>query len=158
MKPAVDFDRDIVPVYFALMNEARRYYRDERAQDLASEAVTRAIEHRDAYDGRPMLPWCRAIMRNLWVNDTGTLQSRNTVPLGEWDVAGGEAADQRTIVGQLNELVTGAVSSSVSVATLMEFASGRSVAEIAEASGIPVGTVKRRVHDGRLKLAKVLFG
>lgn len=156
-KPA-DFDRDIVAVYFALMGEARRYYRDERAHDLAAEAVTRALEHRGSYDGRPLLSWCRAIMRNLWINTASTLEPRITVPLGDWDTAGGEAADQRAIVGQLNELVTGATNRSVSVATLVEFASGRSVAEIAKASGIPSGTVKRRVHDGRAMLAKLLAG
>lgn len=154
-KPA-DFDRDIVAVYFTLMGEAR--FLGAWGEDLASEAVTRALEHRDAYDGRPMLQWCRAIMRNLRINIAKSLRSRCTVPLGDWDVAGDDAADQMAIVGELNELVTGAVSRSVSVATLMEFAAGRSVAEIAQASGLPSGTVKRRVHDGRVMLAKLLAG
>lgn len=69
----MDFDRDIVPVYFTLMGEARRYYRDERAHDLAAETVTRALEHRESYDGRPLLTWCRAIMRNLWINTEASL-------------------------------------------------------------------------------------
>ena len=145
------FDRDIVPVYFTLMGEAHRF--GTWGEDLAAEAVTRALEHRGSYDGRPMLPWCRTIMRNLWLN---SLRRRQHVPLGDCDAVGGEAADQRAIVAELLGLVTGAVSSSVSVRTLMEFSSGRSVAEIAESSGLPVGTVKRRIHDGRARLAKVI--
>lgn len=154
----MDFDRDIVPVYFTLMAEARRYFRDERAKDLAAEAVTRAIEHRDAYDGRPLLTWCRVIMRNLWVNTVTKLDARNTVPLGDWDTDGGEPADMLAIVGETMAVINSMRSRSVSVATLVEFASGYSVAEIARTSGVPVGTVKRRVHDGRALLAKMLAG
>lgn len=154
----MDFDRDIVPVYFTLMAEARRYFRDERAKDLAAETVTRAIEHRGAYDGRPLLTWCRVIMRNLWVNTVTKLDARNTVPLGDWDTDGGEPADMLAIVGETMAVINSMRSRSVSVATLVEFASGYSVAEIARTSGVPVGTVKRRVHDGRALLAKMLAG
>lgn len=154
---AVDFDRDIVPVYFTLMVEARRYFRDERAQDLAAEAMTRALERRCSYDGtRPLLPWCRTIMRNLWINSLR--QECRTVPLGEWDTDGGEPADMLAIVGETMAVINSMRSRSVSVATLVEFASGYSVAEIARTSGVPVGTVKRRVHDGRALLAKMLAG
>lgn len=156
-RPA-DFDAAIVPVYFTLMNEARRYYRDERARDLAAEAVTRALEHRGSYDGRPLLAWCRAIMRNLWINTEGRLESRNTVPIGERDVAGGEAADMLTIVGGAVSVVQSMCTASVAVSTLVEYARGYSLAEIAARRGVPLGTVKRRVHDGRVMLAKALLG
>ena len=45
---------------------------------------------------------------------------------------------------------------SVAVETLMDFASGYSIAEIATARGVPVGTVKRRIYDGRKLLAKLV--
>jgi hypothetical protein len=47
-------------------------------------------------------------------------------------------------------------SASVAVDTLLEFAQGYSLAEIAERRGIPLGTVKRRIHDGRAMVHKAL--
>lgn len=153
----MDFDREIVTVYHSLHKTASVYCHDERAQDLASEAVTRALEHRDSYDSsRPLLTWCRAIMRNLWINAAVKLENTRTVRLDEMDAAGGEATDQQTIVGELRAVISELREKSVSVDTLMEFASGLSVNEIAEALGVPVGTVKRRIHDGREMLSKAL--
>ena len=78
------FERDIVAVYDALLRQARCYCHDEGAHDLAAEAVTRALEHRDCYDpSRPLLSWCRAIMRNLWINAGCRLESLNTVRMGD---------------------------------------------------------------------------
>ena len=47
-------------------------------------------------------------------------------------------------------------SASVAVDTLLEFAQGYSLADIAERRGIPLGTVKRRIHDGRAMVHKAL--
>ena len=153
----MDFDREIVTVYHSLHRTASAYCQDERAQDLASEAVTRALEHRDSYDGsRPLLIWCRAIMRNLWINTAAKLENTMTVRLEEYDAVGGEATDQQTIVGEMRAVISEMRVRSVCVDTLMEFASGRSVKEIAEALGVPVGTVKRRIHDGRVMLSKAI--
>jgi len=152
----VDFDREIVRVYFALQQMAK-YYHDENAHDLASEAVTRALEHRECYDPtRPLLAWCRAIMRNLWLNAGQKLERLNTVRLGDWETDGGEETDQRTITGEMEVLISEARSRSVSVDTLMDFAEGYSLNEIADARGLPLGTVKRRIHDGREMLSSLV--
>ena len=95
-------------------------------------------------------------MRNLWINAAVKLENTRTVSLDDMDAAGGEATDQQTIVGELRAVISELRSSSVCVDTLMEFASGRSVKEIAEALGVPVGTVKRRIHDGRVMLSKAI--
>ena len=152
----MDFEADITAVYFSLIAIAERYYySDERAYDLAAEAVARALEHRDRYDGRrPLLTWCRAIMRNLWHNEEARLSAANTQRLGEWDEAGGEEADQRAKVEEILSVVRRC--RSVAVETLMDFAAGYSIAEIAEARRLPEGTVKRRIHDARKLLKKLI--
>lgn len=153
----MDFDREIVTVYHTLHKTASVYCQDERAQDLASEAVTRALEHRDSYDSsRPLLSWCRAIMRNLWINTAVKLENTMTVRMEEYDAVGGDSTDQQTIVGELQAVISEMRLRSVCVDTLMEFASGRSVAEIAESLNLPIGTVKRRIHDGRIMLSKAM--
>ena len=95
-------------------------------------------------------------MRNLWINTAVKLENTMTVRLEEYDAVGGDAADQQTIVGELRAVISDMRVRSVCVDTLMEFASGRSVKEIAEALGVPVGTVKRRIHDGRVMLSKAI--
>lgn len=152
------FDEEIVGAYYSLIAIAERYYyHDERAYDLAADAVVRALEARDRYDdSRPLLTWCRAIMRNLWLNTKSKLSATNTQRLGEWDEPGGEEADQMARVNEVLTVVRDLQTHSVAVATLMDFARGYSIAEIATARGVPVGTVKRRIHDGRKLLAKLV--
>ena len=151
----MDFDEAIVAVYFSLIAIARRYYyHDERAHDLAADTVVKALEARDRYDGRPLLTWCRAIMRNLWRNYQQRLSTVNTQRLGEWDEPGGEEADQMTMVNDVMGIVNEC--SSVSVDTLMDYARGYSIAEIASSRSVPEGTVKRRIHDARKKLARLV--
>jgi RNA polymerase sigma-70 factor (ECF subfamily) len=154
----VDFDSDIVAVYFRLIRIAERYYyHDERAYDLAAEAVCRAIEARDRYDGRrPLLTWCRAIMRNLWRNSMQKLSTTHTTRLGEWDEPDSVEADQMARVDEVLTVLRDLQSRSVAVDTLVEYAKGYSIAEIAADRGVPVGTVKRRIHDARRMLSIVI--
>jgi len=153
----VCFDRDIVSVYFELKRLAKCYCHDEGAHDLAAEAVTRALEHRDCYDrSRPLLSWCRAIMRNLWINAGCRLENVNTVRMGDEDCEGGASPDVVTENNETLSVVQRMCTASVAVDTLLEFAQGYSLAEIAERRGIPLGTVKRRIHDGRAMLHKAL--
>ena len=142
------FDRDIVSVYFELKRLARYYCHDEGAHDLAAEAV---------YDpSRPLLSWCRAIMRNLWINAGCRLESLNTVRMGDEDCDGGARPDLVTENNDALKIIRSMGSASVAVDTLLEFAQGYSLAEIAERRGIPLGTVKRRIHDGRAMVHKAL--
>jgi len=156
----VNFEKEIVEVYFALIAIAERSYYPhdkERAHDLAADTVERALKARDSYDvNRPLLPWCRAIMRNLWMNTEQRLENVNTQRLGEWESEGGATADQCAIVHDLLNLVKRMRRRSVCVDSLIEFAKGYSLDEIATARGLPLGTVKRRIHDARVMLAKLV--
>lgn len=153
----MDFDREIVAVYDKLLQAASFYCRDDGAHDLAAEAVTRALEHRECYDpSRPLLSWCRAIMRNLWVNGCRKLENMNTVRMGDEDCEGGAPPDVVTENNELLKIIRSMCGASVAVDTLLEFAQGYSLAEIADRRGIPLGTVKRRIHDGRAMLHKAL--
>lgn len=154
----MDFDRAIVEAYYALLAIARRqYYHDGRAHDLAADTVVRAIEARDRYDGRPLLAWCRAIMRNLFLNEEQKLCTSCTQRLGNWDEPGDDEADQRAIVNDILTAVGDMERKSVAVSTLMDFARGYSQQEIATARSVPIGTVKRRIHDARKMLAKSVY-
>ena len=156
----MSFDKQIVEVYFALIAIAERSYYPhdkERAHDLAADTVVRALKARDSYDvSRPLLPWCRAIMRNLWMNTEQKLENVNTQHLGDWECDSGVRTDQCAIVHDVIDLINRLRRRSVSVDSLVEFAKGYSLDEIATARGLPLGTVKRRIHDGRKMLAKLV--
>jgi RNA polymerase sigma-70 factor (ECF subfamily) len=156
----VNFEKEIVEVYFALIAIAERSYYPhdkERAHDLAADAVEKALKARESYDvSRPLLPWCRAIMRNLWMNTEQRLENVNTQRLGEWESEGGVVADQCAIVHDVIDLINRLRRRSVSVDSLVEFAKGYSLDEIATSRGLPLGTVKRRIHDARVMLSKLV--
>ena len=154
----MDFDKGIVEVYWSLLGIARRYYfNDDRADDLAAEAVTRALEAKDTYDGsRPLLTWCRAIMRNLWINTLQRLDAMDTVPMGEWDNEGGLEADQLVLVKDIRAMLAELSGRSVCVDALVAHTMGYTIAEIAHDRGVPEGTIKRRIHDARVMLLDAL--
>jgi DNA-directed RNA polymerase specialized sigma24 family protein len=95
-------------------------------------------------------------MRNLWKNTEQRLSTVNTQRLGDWDEPGGEEADQRVIVNDVLAVVQNLRTRSVAVPALVDYAEGYSMAEIATARGVPLGTVKRRIHDARQMLAKLV--
>jgi len=155
----VNFEAELVGSYSSILRMAMRYYPhdSERAYDLAADTVERAIMAQDTFDvSRPLLPWCRAIMRNLWMNTERKLENVNTTRLGDWECVGGCEADQCVIAREILSLIVGMRRQSVSVATLLDFAKGYSLDEIATARGLPLGTVKRRIHDARKMLAKLV--
>lgn len=156
----MNFEESIVEAYFSLIAIAEKCYYPhdrERAHDLAADTVARALKARDSYDvSRPLLPWCRAIMRNLWMNTEQRLENVSTQRLGDWESDGGVAADQCAIVHDVIDLINRLRRRSVCVDSLVEFAKGYSLDEIAMARGLPLGTVKRRIHDARKMLAKLV--
>lgn len=139
----MDFNREIERVYCTL----RAVY----GHDLAAEAITRALEHRDRYNPKrsSLFVWCRAIARNLWINDRRR-SSRAVSLYGV--VAGGIAPDMEAEAAEVLSLVRRLCATSVAIDTLFEFAHGYSIAEVAQRRGVPPGTVKRRIHDGRKML------
>lgn len=152
----MDFESVIVDCYFALIDMARRqYYHDERAFDLASETVRKVLEARDRYDGRPLMAWCRVVMRNEYLNQVSRLSHRRTVRLGSYDAAGGPGADQRALTSDLLAAVETCRRKSVCVDALALNAEGYTYGEIADMTGKPVGTVKRRIHEARRMLREM---
>ena len=95
-------------------------------------------------------------MRNLWINAGCRLENVNTVRMDDEDCEGGAPPDVVTENNELLKIIRGMCGASVAVETLLEFAQGYSLAEIAERRGIPLGTVKRRIHDGRAMVHKAL--
>lgn len=154
---AVGFDEAVVEAYAPLLGIAwRYYYHDERAADLASEAVTRALEARQRYDGRPLMTWLRAIMHHVWLNELSRKRTSMERRLGSWDAGGGVESDQRVCVRDTLSVLRRWRGRSVCVDTLIDHVRGMAISEIAEQRGLPSSTVRRRIHEARKLLKKLV--
>jgi len=152
-------DAEIEGLYPRLLAMARRYHRHDwaMAEDLAQDTVLRALTARRPYDGtRPLAAWCAAIMHNLYLSGLRHRSCVPMVPIVDRDEAGGEHADARLLTSEVLEAVERLSERSLCMDTLMDYASGYSLKEIAEMRGLPLGTVKRRIHEARKLLTALL--
>lgn len=151
----MSFAEELVAIMPALRREAVALAGSGEADDLLAETLCRSWAARDSYDReRPLLAWCRAIMRNLAYTQWRHGSLVDICRLGEWDIGGGVTADQAAICHELLDAIANC--HTVSMATLADFAKGYSIAEIARMRNVPQGTVKRRIHDARQALRKLL--
>ncbi|RAY11468.1 RNA polymerase subunit sigma [Actinomadura craniellae] len=142
----------------ALLGYALRLTGGDRqhAEDVVQETLLRAWRNPQALAGRPVRPWLFTVARNLVVDAHRARQARPpetgddalaVLPVGD-DID--RALESWTVAEALADL------SGPHRAVLVEtFYRGRSVAEAAQALGIPPGTVKSRTYYAlrALKLA-----
>lgn len=152
----MNFEEEVVRVYWRLMSISKHYFPhdEERAKDLASETVARVLEVRQRYDEtKPMLPWCRAIMRNMFIE----FCRKKKVYVTDADPVCESDTEMRTMLFQTLSVIRILRYKHVCVDTFVDFAMGYSVIEISNARGLPPGTVKRRVHDARIMLRRFII-
>jgi RNA polymerase sigma-70 factor, ECF subfamily len=169
-----EFERTALEHLDTLYRIARRLTHDPlRAEDLVQETYLRALRGRDAFRLQPfgMRPWLLRIMHNQYYSqserdrrqpvalDGEHLESASSMggqsdahvwtspPLSE---ASFEAMDER-LVRALNALPV-----EYQVVLLLWAVDGLAYKEIAEAVGIPIGTVMSRLHRARQRLSDQL--
>jgi RNA polymerase sigma-70 factor (ECF subfamily) len=124
----------------------------ERADDLAQETFWRAYRYIHTYQGRGrFLSWLFGIAYQIFVNDERRARRMPQVPLNEdFDLPAGPAdlvAEQVTF-DQLMEMLR----PEERAAVVMHYRHELTHPEIAEALGVPVGTVKSLIRRARMKL------
>lgn len=128
------------------------------AEDVAQQAFERAWRHAQAYDVRrgTVASWLVTITRNLAID---SLRSRRVSVLGVDELLAGlagrddpeaaaEAADGRS---RLRRALSELPSEQARALALAAFR-GLTMAEVADAEGIPVGTAKTRIRAAMTKL------
>ena len=152
-----------------LYRVARRLTRDAtRAEDLVQETYLRALKARDSFELQEfgIRPWLLRIMHNLHVSraerekrqpvstDEAHLESTGHPPPGATppplDPGSFEGMDER-LVRALDALTP-----EYQVVMLLWAVDGLSYKEIADAVGIPIGTVMSRLHRARHRLSEQL--
>ncbi len=151
----------------SLFGTALRFTRDkEDASDLVQETMVRAYEAFDRFDGRNFKAWALRILTNLYINryrkrqregQTGSLDDEHAAePVAPAD----EAPDRRLFDGLLGGEVEEAlakVPDTFRTAVILCDLEGLTYDEIAEATDVPVGTVRSRIARGRTILRKELM-
>lgn len=160
------FERLAEVVFPSLYGTALRLTRSpEDASDLSQEALVRAYEAFDRFDGRNFKAWMLRILTNLYINRyrkiqrTGKASSLDEEDAAEPVAPAEEAPDRQVFDGLLGAEVEDALAKVPDVfriAVILSDIEGMSYDEVAEATEVPVGTVRSRLARGRAILRKEL--
>lgn len=131
--------------------------------DLAQTVMVRLYEGRHRYDpGRPFAPWLYGIARNVWIDHRRRAARNRVDPMGDaLDGMPSSTPDPAERLEQLEEAdwVRRAVQrlpEDQRLALVLRHWQGLTYGEIAETLGVPLGTVKWRLHDAMRKLGEWL--
>jgi RNA polymerase sigma-70 factor (ECF subfamily) len=160
------FERQAEKVFPSVFGTALRLTRSrEEAEDLAQEAIVRAYEAFDRFDGSNFKAWMLRIVTNLYINKYRSrqrgpqLNSLDDEIAAEPVAAEGEIPDRilfDNALGTEVEEALGKVPADFRTAVVLSDIEGLSYQEIAEATGVPIGTVRSRLARGRAMLRRFL--
>lgn len=161
------FEKLAAASFSSLYGTALRLTRDrEEADDLAQEALVRAFEAFDRFDGTNFKAWTLRILTNLYINRyrrnrrVGQMASlsdeENSIePMAPIE----ELPDRQMLDGMLGQEIEDALQDIPEVfriAVVLSDLEGLSYDEIAVAMEVPVGTVRSRIARGRAALRERL--
>lgn len=160
------FERQAEKVFPSVFGTALRLTRSrEEAEDLAQEAIVRAYEAWDRFDGNNFKAWLLRIVTNLYINKYRQRQRGPQLTSLEDDrvtepVAGETEEPDRLVFDELLgaevEAALARVPEDFRLAVVLSDIEGMSYQEIAEATGVPIGTVRSRLARGRAVLRQLL--
>lgn len=161
------FQRMAESVYSSLYGTALRLTRDkEDADDLTQEALVRAYEAFDRFDGQNFKAWILRIVTNLYINRYrkvrrfGKTASLDDDESSYEPVAPAEGEPDRlfldNLLGHEVEEALAQVPEIFRTCVILSDIEGLTYDEIAEAVEIPVGTVRSRIARGRAVLRREL--
>lgn len=142
---------------------------EQDARDLVQEAFARALERFGSYDPRrPFDSWLLRILHNIFLDGTRRLATRRTVSLdapapvdeGSWEdvlpakelSAASELVRRESV--DMVQLALERLPAHYKAAVLLCDVEGMSYDDIARIMDVPVGTVRSRIHQGRLLARK----
>ena len=162
------FERQAERAFPSIFGTALRLTRSrEEAEDLAQEAIVRAYEAFDRFDGSNFKAWILRIVTNLYINRYRQRQRNPQLGSLDEDSMSEPAADEQEtpdriifdeLLGQEVEAALAKVPADFRIAVVLSDIEGLSYQEIAEATDVPIGTVRSRLARGRAMLRRMLRG
>ncbi|HEX9092410.1 MAG TPA: sigma-70 family RNA polymerase sigma factor [Coriobacteriia bacterium] len=161
---------DLVSLYqdqlFALV--VRMVPDRDQASDAVQEAFFSAFRHLDSFRGGSVKSWLNRICVNAAMDTQRARKRRPVQPYPEledeaWQPPAGAESDPERIAVQAERTkalsgALAAITDDQRAAIVLYDVEGYDYAEIAEMTGVSLGTVKSRIHRGRLSLRGLLEG
>lgn len=165
--PREAFEKEAERAFPSIFGTALRLTRSrDEAEDLAQEAIVRAYEAWDRFDGTNFKAWILRITTNLYINryrkrqrgpQFGSIDDENAMePVADE----AELPDRFLLDGLLGtevEQALAAVPEDFRLAVILSDLEGLSYQEIADITEVPVGTVRSRLARGRAMLRRRLY-
>ena len=160
---ALIFDRHFAAIHRYLHRRAGR----ELADDLAAETFTQAFDHRSGFDAtrEDARPWLFGIAANLMRHHRRAERRRllayvrtGVDPVSELDVDAVHDRVDAAALGPRVALALARLDARDREALLLLAWADLTYPQIAEALGIPVGTVRSRIHRARRRVRALLDG
>ena len=153
------FEAQALPHLDAAYNLARWLARSPTdAEDIVQDAMLRAFRAFDGFRGGDAKPWLLAIVRNCWRNMGADTKRRGHTPLPEGDSAALVADDDpemramETSEGRRLDAVIALLSEEFREVLILREMEDMSYQEIADVTGVPIGTVMSRLARARAML------
>jgi RNA polymerase sigma-70 factor, ECF subfamily len=169
----VGFEQALVPVLDPLFGAALRYTRNRAdAEDLVQMTVINAWRAYDRFEPtseNAFKAWMFTILQNAWISEYRRRSRRIQEVSAETDdgfslfdalvetTGSAEADVLKAIPDSEVKAALESLNEDFRTAVLLCDVEGFSYAEIAEITGVPVGTVMSRIHRGRKALQRALW-
>ena len=158
------FNESVLPYLDAAYNLARYLLRDpHEAEDAVQEAFLRAIRHFDGFRGVDGRAWLLSIVRNTCFTQLRRRRSggqavefEEEMHSVEDEASGPEADLVRTIATKTVQEALARLTVEFREVMVLRELEGLSYKEIAQISGVPIGTVMSRLARGRRQLLVTL--
>jgi len=167
------FEREAMPNIDALMRTARRMTKSELdAEDLVQETMLKSYRFFDKFEeGTNCKAWLFKIMTNIFINNyRSKAKAPQSLTFDDVDdgFLYGQLAKNKVISDPETEFFSKILDEDVRTAigdlpedfrivVMLSFLEGFSYQEIADITGLQIGTVKSRLHRGRKLLQKALW-
>jgi len=160
------FERQAEKVFPSVFGTALRLTRSrEDAEDLAQEAIVRAYDAYDRFDGSNFKAWMLRIVTNLYINryrqrqrgpQLGSLEDEGMIePMSIESEIPDRVLFDNTVGAEIEEALA-KVPEDFRMAVILSDIEDMSYQEIADAMNVPIGTVRSRIARGRSMLRKSL--
>lgn len=159
------FEREAERVFSSVYGTALRLTRSrDEAEDLTQEAMVRAYEAFDRFDGTNFKAWILRIVTNLYINRYRQRQRSPVVGSideeGVYEPVSDSATPDEELFGSMLgaevEEALAKVPEAFRIAVILSDIEQMSYEEIAAATDVPIGTVRSRIARGRAVLRKNL--
>ncbi len=161
------FESQAEKVFPSVFGTALRLTRSrEEAEDLSQEAIVRAYEAFERFDGNNFKAWMLRIVTNLYINkyrrkqrgpQFGSLDDEGAFePVAPSQGEPDRAVFDGLVTGEVEEAL-GKVPEDFRMAVILSDVEGMSYQEIADATDVPIGTVRSRLARGRAMLRNLLL-